>query len=163
MQKNSFKVLFYLRKAKTNSRGVAPLTCRITFNKKRREFSTGYFVFDKDWDASKQLIISKSTELKSINTQLNQISQLFLQIFNTLLLEKESFDVDDIYHRYKGNKDTNVTYLLEFYANYLKRLEQLIGIDMKKPTWKKHENAYLNLKSYIMANHKSKAFKLHDK
>lgn len=162
MQKNSFKVLFYLRKAKTNSRGVAPLTCRITFNKKRREFSTGYFVLDKDWDASKQLIISKSTELKSINTQLNQISQLFLQIFNTLLLEKESFDVDDIYHRYKGNKDTNVTYLLEFYANYLKRLEQLIGIDMKKPTWKKHENAYLNLKSYIMANHKSKAFKLHD-
>ena len=82
MQNDSFKVLFYLRKAKTNSRGVAPLTCRITLNKKRKEFSTGYFVLDKDWDASKQLIISKSTELKSKNTQLNQISQLFLQIFN---------------------------------------------------------------------------------
>ena len=33
MQNDSFKVLFYLRKAKTNSRGVAPLTCRITLNK----------------------------------------------------------------------------------------------------------------------------------
>src|SRR5690554_6093656 len=162
MQNNSFKVLFYLRKAKTNSRGVAPLTCRITLNKKRKEFSTGYFVLDKDWDASKQLIISKSTELKSINTQLNQISQLFLQIFNTLLLEKEAFDVDDVYNRYKGDNDKNVTYLLEFYVNYLKRMEQLIGIDMKKPTWKKHENAYLNLKGYIMANHKSKDFKIQD-
>ena len=82
MQTKKLSVLFYLFKAKSNSRGLAPLTCRITLNKKRKEFSTGYFVLDKDWDASKQLIISKSTELKSINTQLNQISQLFLQIFN---------------------------------------------------------------------------------
>lgn len=162
MQSDSFKVLFYLRKAKTNSRGVAPLTCRITLNKKRKEFSTGYYVLENDWDASTQLIISKSTKLKSINTQLNQISQLFLQIFNTLLLEKEAFDVDDIYNRYKGDNDRNVTYLLEFYVNYLKRMEQLIGIDMKKPTWKKHENAYLNLKGYIKSNHKGKDFKLQD-
>ena len=120
------------------------------------------YVAESDWDASKQLIISKYTELKSINTQLNQISQLFLQIFNTLLLEKEAFDVDDIYNRYKGDNDKNVTYLLEFYVNYLKRMEQLIGIDIKKPTWKKHENAYLNLKCYIQANHKNRDFKLQD-
>ena len=162
MQNDSFKVLFYLRKAKTNSRGLAPLTCRITLNKKRKEFSTGYFVLDKHWDASKQLIIAKTTELKSINTQLNQISQLFLQMFTTLLLEKEAFDVDDIYNRYKGDNDRNVTYLLEFYVNYLKRMEQLIGIDMKRSTWKKHENAYLNLKGYIKSNHKGKDFKLQD-
>ena len=70
--------------------------------------------------------------------------------------------MNDIYNRYKGNNDKNITYLLEFYVNYLKRLEQLIGIDMKKPTWKKHENAYLNLKGYIVANHKSKDFKIQD-
>ncbi len=91
MQNDSFKVLFYLRKAKTNSRGVAPLTCRITLNKKRKEFSTGYFVLDKDWDASKQLIISKSTELKSINTQLNQISQLFFTNFQYPIIRERSF------------------------------------------------------------------------
>lgn len=75
MQNNSFKVLFYLRKAKTNSRGLAPLQCRITLNGKRKEFSTGYFLDENDWDSATQLVISKSTELKSINTQLNQISQ----------------------------------------------------------------------------------------
>lgn len=90
MQTKKLSVLFYLFKAKANSRGLSPLTCRITFNKKRKEFSTGYYVAESDWDASTQLIISKSTELKTINTQLNQISQLFIQIFNTLLLEKEA-------------------------------------------------------------------------
>src|SRR5690606_37503119 len=45
---------------------------------------------------------------------------------------------------------------------YLKRMEQLIGIDMKRATWKKHENAYLNLKGYIKSNHKGKDFKLQD-
>src|SRR5690554_2919589 len=162
MQNDSFKVLFYLRKAKTNSRGLTPLQCRITLNKKRKEFSTGYFVFDKDWDASTQLIISKSTELKTINTQLNQISQLFIQIFNTLLLEKEAFDVNDIYNRFKGNNEKNVVYLSEYFEGYLKRLKLLVGIDMKNATWKKHENAFVNLKGFIVANHRGKDLKLQD-
>jgi len=54
MQNDSFKVLFYLRKAKTNSRGLAPLQCRITLNSKRKEFSTGYFLDENDWDSSTQ-------------------------------------------------------------------------------------------------------------
>lgn len=32
--------------------------------------------------------------------QLNQISQKFIQIYNTLLLEKELFDINDIYNRF---------------------------------------------------------------
>src|SRR5690554_6790136 len=115
MQTKRLSVLFYLCKAKANSRGLAPLICRVTYGGKRKEFSTGYYIGENDWDSSLQLVVSKSTELKSINTQLNQISQLFIQIFNTLLLEKKAFDVSDIYNRFKGNNEKSVVYLLEYY------------------------------------------------
>ena len=64
MQTKKLSALFYLFKAKSNNRGLVPLTCRITLNKKLKEFNTGYYVAENDWDASKQLIISKSTKLK---------------------------------------------------------------------------------------------------
>lgn len=160
MQSNSFKVLFYLRKAKTNSRGLAPLMCRITLNKQRKEFSTGYFIAESDWDSSKQLIIAKSLELRSINNHLNKLSQLFLQLFNSLLLDNKPFDVNDVYNLYKGNDEKKVVYLKTFYISYLERLHQLVGIDLKLATWKKHENAYLNLESYLLKVHKSKNFKI---
>jgi len=149
MQNDSLKVLFYLRKAKTNSRGLAPLQCRITLNGKRKEFSTGYFLDENDWDSATQLVISKSTELKSINTQLNRISQQFIQIYNSLLLEDGVFDINDIYSSYKGNRQKNSRYLLEYFETYLNRMHKLIGIDIKMATWKKHENAFLNLKEYV--------------
>ena len=136
MQSNSFKVLFYLRKAKTNSRGLAPLMCRITLNKQRKEFSTGYFIAESDWDSSKQLIIAKSLELRSINNHLNKLSQLFLQLFNSLLLDNKPFDVNDVYNLYKGNDEKKVVYLKTFYISYLERLHQLVGIDLKLATWK---------------------------
>ncbi|WP_177763157.1 site-specific integrase [Flavobacterium sp. I3-2] len=160
MQSKKLSVLFYLSKAKVNTRGLAPLTCRITLDKKRKEFSTGYYVSEDNWDASKQLIISKSIELKTINSQLNQISQLLLQHFNNLLLQKSVFDVNDVYNLYKSNSDTTVTYLLEFYFDYLKRLEKLIGVEIKKATWKKHENAYSNLKGYIQSTYKGNDLKI---
>lgn len=160
MQSKKLSVLFYLFKAKVNTRGLAPLTCRITLDKKRKEFSTGYYLSEVDWDASKQLVISKSVELKTINSQLNQISQLLLQHFNNLQLQKDAFDVNDVYNLYKSNTDTKVTYLLEFYLDYLKRLEKLVGIDIKKPTWKKHENAFFNLKRYVHSTFKGNDLKI---
>src|SRR5690606_27526882 len=115
MQNDSLKVLFYLRKAKTNSRGLAPLQCRITLNGKRKEFSTGYFLDENDWYSATQLVISKSTELKSINTQLNRIHQRFIQIYTNLSIEDPVFDINDSYYSYKGNGQKSSRYLFEYF------------------------------------------------
>ena len=149
MRAKKLSILFYLGKAKANSRGLSPLTCRVTYKGKRKEFSTGYYIAENDWNSASQLVISKSTELKSINTQLNRISQGFIQVYNTLLMGDEAFDINDIYNTYKGDGQKNNHYLLEYFQAYLTRMERLIDIDIKKITWKKHENAFMHLKEYI--------------
>jgi len=55
MKQQTMKILFYLNKSKTNQKGVCPIYCRITFLKKRKEFSTGQFVNPKYWNSKKQI------------------------------------------------------------------------------------------------------------
>lgn len=160
MRAKKLSILFYIGKSKANSRGLSPLTCRVTYKGRRKEFSTGYYISENDWDSATQLVISKSTELKSINTQLNQISQRFIQIYNSLSLEDGVFDINDIYSSYKGNGQKCSRYLLEYFETYLNRMHKLIDIDIKMATWKKHENAYLNLKEYVTAKLKGNDPKL---
>lgn len=155
-----FKVLFYLRRAKLNSRGLAPLTCRLTYNKKRSEFSTSIFMNPDDWDAKSQQVISRSIKVRSINNQLQMICQLFTQHFNTLITSNEPFDVNDIYELYKGEPAKEVLYLLSYTQSFLDKQKLLIDVDIKKATWKKYENAYFNLSDYIRSVLKQSDVKL---
>jgi integrase/recombinase XerD len=56
MKQQTMTVLFYLNKAKTNQKGVCPIYCRITFLKKRKQFSTGQFVNPKHWSSKSQSV-----------------------------------------------------------------------------------------------------------
>ena len=59
---NNFKVriLFYVLKNKANKKGECSIMCRITLNKKRKEFSTGLFTIPNHWDSKKQKLLSKA-------------------------------------------------------------------------------------------------------
>lgn len=72
MNLNQVKILFVLSKAKMNMRGMCPLICRITYNGKRKEFSTGFLVSENDWNAKLQVVTTKTTYAKNINTHLNK-------------------------------------------------------------------------------------------
>ena len=86
---NNFKltVLFFLQRNRINKIGKCPIRCRITFNKTRKEFSTGIFVNPDYWDSGKQKAIPLSKENSILNNKLSLIYQqidkafLMLQIF----------------------------------------------------------------------------------
>lgn len=61
MNFNQVKILFVLSKSKTNLRGMSPLICRITYNNKRKEFSTGFLVSEEEWNAKLQIVASKTS------------------------------------------------------------------------------------------------------
>ena len=79
-------ITFLLYKSKTNSKGQCPIRCRITFNKKRKEFSTGLFINPEQWNSKQQLVEPPEPDREYINTQLSLIRNnlhqafLFLQV-----------------------------------------------------------------------------------
>ena len=146
------KILFYIRKSKINSKNLCPLTCRITVNNSRKEFSPGLFTNPDNWNASKQKAFPPTTDHNQLNTQLSLIKQEINQAFLMLQVQLETFDVEDIYLKYKGEDVKTEKTLLEVYTLHNDRMKKLVGIEYSDATHKKFEESKNHVKSFIRHN-----------
>jgi len=129
--------------------GYTTLWCRITYNKSRKQFSTGTFIKPEYWDKDKQKILDDTENSKTVNSQISLIKQKLGQAFLMLQIQGESFDVDDVYKIYSGEnikKEMGVMAVYEEHNNYYKKL---IGKDIKKVFWQKFENTKSYLQKFI--------------
>jgi hypothetical protein len=101
-------ITFLLYKAKSNSKGHCPIRCRITFLKKRKEFSTGLFINPNNWNSKQQLVEPPGPDIEYINTQLSLIRQNLNQAFLFLQVKGTPFTVLDQYLRDLGRGQSEI-------------------------------------------------------
>lgn len=155
-------ILFLLYKSKTNSFGKCPVRCRITYNRIRKEFSTGIFITPKSWDSKQQIAKPPNEENNNINSQLNLIKTKFNQVFLYLQVNSSEFSIDDIYGRYIGEPSKKEFGLIEVYNNYLLRIEKLIGKDIQQVTFNKYKESLTHLKAYVFWKTKMEDIPIND-
>ncbi|ADQ82405.1 site-specific integrase [Riemerella anatipestifer] len=162
MNNNKLNILFVLDKVNTNSKGIAPLRCRVTYLQERKVFSIGLFINPNNWDSKKQLAKPPNEENNFINTQLSLIKNDINQAFLFLQVKEEKFDVNDIYTQYKGETLAREYGVLEYYDIYLEKLKKLIDIEIKKQTWDKFSYIRDDVKEFIKFHYKKSDIKLKD-
>src|SRR5690606_27217989 len=162
MNFNQVKVLFVLSKSKMNMKGLCPLICRITYNNKRKEFSTGFLVSEDEWNAKSQVITSKTAYAKNVNTHLNKMYRDVLSMYSEVVIDNTIFSVQDIYNAYMGTSKKGILYVVEYFDDYLLKIKRLVGKDMEESTWKKFENALMHLKSFIKWKYEQQDLLLRD-
>ena len=128
---------------------------RITYLKKRKQFSTGLFINPNNWNSKQQLVKPPEPDAELINQQLSLIKTKINKAFLMLQIQENSFTVEDIYSLYKGEKSQRDYNVIEFFERYLKRLKTLINIDIKQVTWNKHSYVKKDIKSFIKWKYKT--------
>ena len=159
---NDYKlsVLFVVQKVKTNKKGKCPLRCRLTYSKKRKEFSTGMFISPDIWDNSSQTAKPPSKENNIINTQLSLINQQISEAFLLLQVQPDTFDVDDIYRKYKGEDvKTDIT-ILGAYDLHNEKMKKLIGVDFNQLSWSRYVESRRKVAEFIKCRYKKSDVKL---
>ncbi|KOY51686.1 site-specific integrase [Polaribacter dokdonensis] len=141
-------ILFYLQKNKINKRNECPLKCRITFQKKRKEFSTGLFLNPDYWNSKKQKAFIPNDN-NYLNTQLSLIKQKINQAFLFLQVNETVFDVDDIYSKYQGKATRRGKTILEVFKLHNAKIEKLLGNGYSKSTYRKYEESKYHLKTFV--------------
>ena len=126
MKHQTLSVLFYLNKAKTNQKGVCPIYYRITYLKKRKEFSTGQFVNPKYWNSKKQLVESKDLNSEFINAQLLLITQKLNHTYLSLQLKDSEFTVSEIIDIYTARIIKKEENIISYFKAFLLKLKALI-------------------------------------
>ncbi len=143
------KILFYIRRAKKNANNLCPLTCRITYEFQRKEFSTGIFMNPDYWNASQQKAHPPNKVNKQINTQLSLIKQDINQAFLFLQVQEKNFDVDDIYRQYKGENIKEDKSIMEIFNLHIAKQEKLIGISTTRVSVRKFYQTKTHVKTFI--------------
>jgi len=162
MKDSKISILFLIQKVKTNKQGKCPVRCRITYLKKRKEFSTGLFINPKNWSSTQQIAKPPNKETKFTNTQMSLIKQTVSQAFLFLQVNNDSFDVEDIYLQYKGVNTTTTTTLIEAFEAHNSKVEKLIGKDYVLATLWKFRQAMELLKGYIKHQYNKNDFQFKD-
>ncbi len=162
MNNNKLHILFVLDKINTNTKGIAPLRCRLTYLSKRKVFSTGLFINPNNWNNTLQKAIPPDTEHQQINTQLSLIKQEINQAFLFLQVQKEQFDVDDIYLKYKGENVKQAKTLMEVFTLHNTKMNALVGIEYTKSTYSKFTEAKQHIEDFLMYQNKKKNILLED-
>ncbi|UMB59889.1 site-specific integrase [Lutibacter sp. A80] len=154
MEINKLSTLFLLQKVRLNKQGKCPVRCRITYLKKRREFSVGLFVNPELWNSKKQKIESVHKEHKLLNTQLSLIKNNLNQAFLLLQINKQNFDVNDIFLQYKGENITDNKTLMEIFDLHNEKMKNLIGVSYAKSTFSKFIEAKKHVLSFLKFQYK---------
>ncbi len=154
------KILFLIQSNKINKAGLTSLWCRLTYNKTRKQFSTGMYIKPKDWDKDKQKVLEEAENSRTVNSQISLIKQTLGRAFLMLQIQGESFDVDDVYKIYCGvdtKKEMGVIAIYTLHNNYYRKL---VGKDLKEVSWQKFENTKGHLQDFIKRKYKQNDIKL---
>lgn len=156
-----FHILFFLYKSKINDKGHCPIFCRITLNNSRKQFSTGYFVVEKQWNNQAQRIKGISSDAQRINNNLDHIKQNLQKSFDQIVKAKDIFYVDDIYNRFSGN-DSERKSLLQAFDYHNKKMKTLIGKDYVQATYDKFVVIENHIKEFIKHRYNRPDYPLHE-
>ncbi len=145
MKSNKLSILFIFQKSRKNRKGESPIYCRLTYLKKRKDFSTGFFIKSLDWNSR----YKRTNNDEFINHNLNMIEQRIKESHLFLQVNEISFDVEDIYLKYKGEPSKKQRTVLEMFELHNIRMKALVGKEYSKSTYSKFEESKMHTRNFI--------------
>jgi len=101
-QKNSFGVIFYLRKYKTANSGKAPIYARITVNGHRTDLSVKRSVLPANWNDLKGMAKGSREEILKLNNYLEEYRAGIVEAYQQLQLQKKLVTAELVKDKFTG-------------------------------------------------------------
>lgn len=147
------KITFYLYAYRTNSRGEAPVFCKIAMGENRKQFSTSVFVSSSIWDKDSQRVRGVDEEALLINRKLQEVYTQLIRIEKQLYDEGERISLETIYNRYRG-KETEQT-ICSVFEDRIAHMKGLVGDEggYSHSTLQKFMEVYAHARTYIQKHY----------
>lgn len=142
--KTNFSLLFYMKKQKNYTKGVAPIYIRITVNGKRAESATGRSCEPDRWNCKSGRSIGTKEDSRSLNSYLDQLQNMAYDAHGELLKSGHVITAESIKNRFLGREEKSQT-LLQAITEHNEKVETLVGKEFVQGTL----NRYKVLKNHL--------------
>lgn len=153
-------ILYYLPKGKINKKGETPIYCRITINGERITFSTQRYIEPKKWDTINQKIFIKYEESKTINPQLNLLTNKIYKTYFKLESSCDKVTALDLKNLLLGENNKNSKSLFNIFEEHNTKMNSLINLDYAEGTAKRYATTLKHLKNFVKWKFKQTDFKI---
>lgn len=149
MKRNSFGVLFFLKKNQLLKNGEAPVSMRITVNGKREEARTKKSINPALWSQAKECSRGRDRKSRDLNDYIESTRIRLSQIFNEMEQSGKHITSTILKNKFFGMDDEDRKTLIAFFNEHNEKCRQLIGIDYVDITVRRYECCARYLKELI--------------
>lgn len=160
-KRNTFRILFFIRKTKLQKNGEAPIYLRITVNGRSMETMIKRTVSLNLWSQAKERSRGSDRKSTELNNYIESIRTRIYLIHKELSSDGQIIHLDTVRKKFYGIGDAKKT-LVEIYQEHNDKCEQLIGKDFSKSTVDKFNTSLSHIKDYILFQYKTTDILLSD-
>lgn len=144
----SFNLLFYVKKAKINSQGEAPIYLRITIDGKVSEISTKRCVKPAQWNSQGQKVTGNTESIKSLNFYLKTFEQKVYDAYH-LLMKDNSFITTELLKNELLGKEIKKRTFIPIFKDHNSRMEALVGKEYAKGTLTRYNTCLSHTQEFL--------------
>jgi site-specific recombinase XerD len=146
--KNTFRVLFFLNKSKTNNDG-APIMLRITINGQQVALNVRRRIPVFDWDQKRGLPLVRDPFTRDLDLYLETMRNKAFQAFTELNQEYDDVTAAMVRDYIQGVNGTNSKTIMEIWEQHNTELKKNIGKSCSYTLWQKHNTAKNHFERYL--------------
>lgn len=147
--RNTFKVLFYVKKKAPLRSGEVPVMGRITINGQRVQFATQIAVLPESWNTELGRVNGRGANAIRINERLDSIRYHIERCYRTLFYEHASVTPQMVKELYFGLNSSGHS-LLSFFRQHNEEFRRMVGVSRSKTTYYKYRCVCSHLEAYVL-------------
>lgn len=146
--KNTFRILFYVKRSAVKKTGKAPIIARITVDQAICQFNTQLEIDPKLWNVSLGKAAGRTAESIRINLLLDDIKMMVQRHYHTLLEIDGYVTAERVRDAYLGKTEKTRT-ILEFFAQHNEQYLQKVKMDPTNKTYWRYDLTKRRLEEFI--------------
>jgi site-specific recombinase XerD len=146
--KTNFSLLFYVKKQKNYTSGVAPIYLRITVDGKRSEVTTNRECNPENWNSKSGRLIGTKEEVKSFNAFLDNLQSKVYEAHRYLFENEKLITAETLKNRMLG-KVEKAYMLIDIFRDHNNKMAALLGKDFADGTLERYKTSLSHTQEFL--------------
>lgn len=148
MKKNTFKVMFVLRRNHVNKDGKCSIVIRITVNGEYERVNSTLSIEPDLWDSPSAKAIGRSTKILAFNKRIEEIRYTIQDHYYQLLNTHGYVTAEMVKNAFMG-VTAKAESLMPLYDEFLNETKKLVGINRSDKTYQKYERCRRRVQEFL--------------